>query len=204
MKINGILIFILVILLNPEVKPQGTSLKMLLPDPSFMPGWYFLKQQECYKGDELVELIDGNSELYFEYHFQKVISTQFAETNGSRMHLEIYEMDSDSSAYGLFSSIFQTTDVTNGIGLYSVINDQYVAFIKDKYYVNITWVLRKQALQASMVKLAEAVSDKITVRGKVPKLVSRMNDIKRSGLIIYFRGNVALSAVYYIDFKDHG
>ena len=52
MKINGILIFILVILLNPEVKPQGTSLKMLLPDPSFMPGWYFLKQQECYKGDE--------------------------------------------------------------------------------------------------------------------------------------------------------
>ena len=202
MNIKRILTIVLLSLITFKGEPQGVSLRNLVPDPARLGGWHFSRKPECYQGDELEKLNDGNAPIFKEYHYLKVIAAQYVEDNGSKMQLEIYEMDSDSSAYGIFSSMYNSHEVNQDIGLFSIENDQYVAFVKSKYYVNITWVLRKATSQISMMKLARTVEEGIPAEGGVPWLVSRLGNIKRTGIPVYFKGNIALSNVYYFDFRD--
>jgi len=182
---------------------QTASLQSLLPRSAEIPGWQLTRDPELYSGDGLFDLIDGGADLFYEYRFKTVINTQYGENNGSKIQLEIYEMDSDTSAYGIFSSIYNSSDVNRHIGLFSAVNDQYIAFVKDRYYVNIAWVIRKDAKAESLLSFAMLVSDKISKKGKQPALVKALENIPHDGIPIYFRGNIALSNVYYIDFKDH-
>lgn len=203
MKIRNLLIGLMLCSIAFNSYSQHASLKSLLPDPSTWPGWDYSRAPEYYEGDELFELIDGGADLFHEYQFVKVVNTQYAENNGSKIQLEIYEMNSDSSAYGIFSSIYNTPEVSAEIGLYSVVNEQYVAFVKGRYYVNIAWVLRKEARQESLTNLAAMVESRIPEPGQKPYLIRQLCKEKCAGIPIYFRGNVALSNVYYFDFKDH-
>jgi len=181
---------------------QEVSLASLLPDPAIMDGWQYSREPECFAGDKLFDLIDGAADLYFEYGFVKAVNVHYAESSGSKIQLEIYQMDSDSSAYGIFSSIFNSSDVEREIGLYSVTQDQYVAFVKDRYYVNIAWVLRKDARQESLQTLAREVEKNIPLIGGLPTSVRKVESIDHTGIPIYFKGNIALSNIYYFDFKD--
>jgi hypothetical protein len=182
---------------------QEIPLKDLLPDSDALKGWNFSREPECFRGEELFDLINGGADLFYEYSFEKVMNAQYAEKEGSKIQLEIYEMDSDSSAYGIFSSIYNSSEVGRDIGLYSVLNEQYIAFVKDRYYINIAWLLKKDARQEYLVSLAKMVETNITSRGKLPELLLRMDEVRYNGIPVYFRGNIALSNVYYFDFKDH-
>jgi hypothetical protein len=182
---------------------QEKKLSGLLPDPSLLKEWKYSREPECFKGDKLFDLINGGADLFYEYAFVNVINAQYKEENGSKIQLEIYEMDSDSSAYGIFSSIYNSSEVGNELGLYSVVNEQYIAFIKDRYYINIAWVLRKDANQESLELFARGVESKIDLTGDLPGLLSELHAVDHSDIPVYFKGNIALSNVYYFDYKDH-
>jgi len=200
MRMKRFFVFLFLAAIIVSGRSQDTDLKSLLPDSSS--GWQFSRDPECYEGDELFDLINGGADLFHEYHFNKVINAQYTEDSGSKIQVEIYEMDSDSSAYGIFSSIYNTAEVGRKIGLYSVVNEQYLAFVKDKYYVNIAWVLRREARKESLLNIANLIDDKISFPGKKPYLVSNLCKEKCVGIPIYFMGNLALSNIYYFDFKD--
>jgi hypothetical protein len=184
------------------VVAQETRLHDLLPDPSELKGWHFSREAECYEGDKLFDLINGGADLFYEYAFVNVINAQYRKDNGSKIQLEIYEMDSDSSAYGIFSSIYYSSEVVTDIGLYSVINEQYISFVKGRYYVNIAWILRKDANLESLELFARNVERNIQQPGKLPSLLNAAKHVNRSGIPVYFRGNIALSNVYYFDYRD--
>jgi hypothetical protein len=181
---------------------QEVKLRDLLPDPSQLKDWHYAREPECFKGDLLFDLINGGADLFYEYAFVNVVNAQYEEDNGSKIQLEIYEMDSDTSAYGIFSSIYNSSDIGYDLGLFSVIDEQYISFVKGKYYVNIAWVLRKSTKQESLLFLAERVENNIHGEGRKPQLLDALNNVSYSGLPVYFRGNIALSNVYYFDYKD--
>ena len=203
MKNRLTIISLLWILLVLPGKAQETDVKKLLPDPSGLEQWDFSREPECYRGEELFDLINGGADLFYEYSFVKVVNAQYAEKGGSKIQVEIYQMDSDSSAYGIFSSIYSNTAIKKEYGLYSLVDEQYIAFVKDRYYVNIAWLIRSNARQESLEALARMVNEKITAEGRVPRLLISLEGVERDGIPVYFRGNIALSNVYYFDYKDH-
>jgi hypothetical protein len=197
-----ILLVLLLLLLATGAFPQDKSLRILLPGPSTVKDWQQSRAPESYAGDQLFDLVDGGADLFFEYHFIRVVSAAYAEQNGNKIQVEIYEMDSDSSAFGIFSSIYNTSDVGKSLGLFSVVNDQYISFVKDRYYVNIAWILRTDARPEALMNFALEIDRRIPGPGRLPVIVNDLQAIPRRGIPVYFLGNIALSNVYYFDYKD--
>jgi len=53
--------------------------------------------------EELLRLIDGAAEMYFEYSFKRAIFQSYVDEDGQWIDVEIYEMEDAASAYGLQS-----------------------------------------------------------------------------------------------------
>jgi hypothetical protein len=193
---------IFLILLSMTCFSQEISLRALLPESSAIRGWALSKEPETYTGDELFDLVDGGADLFFEYFFARVVSAAYIEPNGNKIQVEIYDMNSDSTAYGVFSSAYNSSDIRRDIGLYSVVNDQYITFVKDRYYVNIAWILTAEARPEALMSFARGVEKQIAGTSSHPSILDKLQDIPYSGIPIYFLGNIALSNVYYFDYKD--
>jgi hypothetical protein len=174
----------------------------LLPSSAEIPGWSFSQEPEVFTGEELFELIDGGADIYLEYGFTQVVSAQFTDPSQNTIQTEIYEMTNDAAAYGIFSITQQMVSWTNAYGDLSSVSDDYIAFRKGKYYVNVSWSSRQHQDQPLLAKLAGIISGKIADSGKVPVLVGDFTKSGSDTKLIYMKGNLGLSNFYYFDYKD--
>jgi len=150
----------------------------------------------------LFELINGGADIYFEYGFGQVVSAQYVDPFQNHIQVEIYEMTDTSAAYGIYSITQYSIKWSKEFGTLSSVTDDYIAFWKDKYYVNLSWSSRQHNDKPLLAQLAGLVSGKIREDGDYPDLVKAFG-LTESGIkSVYFKGNIALSNFYYFDYKD--
>jgi len=184
------------------VSAQSQALNKLLPPPVSIKGWALAREAEVYSGDQLFDLIDGGADLFFEYRFNAVVSAVYAGPSGNKIQVEVYDMSNDSAAYGIFSSIYGASETGRELGEYAVVKEQYVAFLKGHYYVNVAWILTSEPMPGALMNFASAVESQIAISGHLPALLSDLQTVPHRGIPVYFMGNIALSNVYYFDYKD--
>lgn len=197
-----IVIVLLLVAASFTATSQGAGVRGLLPDLSDLPGWQLARDPAVYSGDQLFDLIDGGADLFFEYHFQSVVSAVYSDTKGNKLQVEIYQMDSDSSAYGIFSSIYNSSEVKNASGCLTVEDAHYVSVFKGRYYINIAWILKTEAKPEALSDFAGEIVQNIDDTWQLPFLVRQAQGIPHRGIPVFFMGNIALSNVYYFDYKD--
>lgn len=197
-----ILVIIVLFCIFQVISTSGQVPDSLLPAPGEIPGWKISQQPKTYTGDQLFELIDGGADIYLEYGFLQVISVQYTDPSLNNIQVEIYEMSDDDAAYGIFSITQQMSVWSQEFGEISAVSDDYISFLKSRYYISISWSSRQRIEKPLLTRLANLIAEKIPGIGDKPELLRDFNDPEDNQKIIYLKGNLGLSNFYYFDYKD--
>lgn len=175
----------------------------LLPTQADLPDWKLESEPGVYVGDDLFLLINGGADIYHEYGFDKVVSANYTDPFQNRIQAEIYQMNEDEAAYGIFSLMQQSKEwSSNAFGLLSVTTSDYIAFWKSKYYVIFSWSSRQHIDKPMLEKIAAIVDGKISENGQYPALVNHFEPNGVQNRKVYIKGNLGLSNFYYFDYKN--
>jgi hypothetical protein len=144
----------------------------LLPDQSELKGWIEDGDHQFFEGDDLFIYIDGGAEIYFEYGFARVIVQDYKNAAGSRLSLEIFEMNSPESAYGMFTFKGSQRGEAVDLGDECQLADYYLNLWKSRYLITITGLDQESTPRDGLIALAGLVESKIFEQASRPSLVS--------------------------------
>lgn len=181
---------------------QDRKPSSIFPTSGEIPGWSRLEEPEEYPGDKLYDLIDGGADLYFEYGFRNAVSGQLVDERKNIVQLDIYEMDDDSAAFGIFSLTHHKSGPQMLEGMEIIEGSDFISFRKKNYFVNIAWISKQDKSLPGMEKIAAYIREKIAPSGKLPALVRQAAGKEEISQLAYFSGNISLSNLYYFDYKD--
>jgi hypothetical protein len=106
------------------------------PDCKLVPGWQQQGEARSFDADNLFEYVDGNAEGYLIYGFVKMNGVS-CKSGGTSFAIDVSEMASPESAYGLFLSNRDPRLPVEKIGMQGQIQPRRGIFAKDKYFVEI-------------------------------------------------------------------
>jgi hypothetical protein len=140
-------------------------------------GWQPSGEMQRYTREDLFDYMDGEAEMYFVYGFQEMQVQEYVSGKGGPIRVEIYEVDTDANAYGLFTFYRggQLLDVGNEG---DVAVGGRVLFWTDRYVVRVYPV--KDAGENDVQSFARLVANELPVGGSPPDLIGR---IPAEGLI---------------------
>ncbi|MCB2206846.1 MAG: hypothetical protein KQH67_01010 [Bacteroidetes bacterium] len=179
---------------------QNEVLSELLPSKSELKGFELKSEPEYYQGDDLFYLINGGADIYLEYGFKDVISASYENKTGLSFKAEIYQMLNDSAAYGIFSFNRNDKTIYHDIGDESIRQDDFLIFIKGRYYVVFTTQSNSEEQKVKLLAKARLTEAHIKGSGNVPDLISDYESLAPHA--IYLRGPLAVNNIYLFDYTD--
>ncbi len=180
---------------NP--KSLQRDLNKYLPETNEIGGWKEDSSPYKYKGEDLYSYINGGAEIYHEYGFKQVIVQDYTRKNGKSIALEIFEMESTESAYGIYTFKTSTEGKELALGDKAQLADYYLNFWKGDFVVTLIGFDEDEETVKGLQKIARAVDTKIKSRGREPVFVSLLPEkdlIEQSTR--YFKGNLGLYNSY--------
>lgn len=179
------------------------DLNKCLPDEGIMKGWKEDGSFQQYKGEDLYLYIDGGAEIYHEYGFRKVIIQDYISKNEKSISLEIFEMTTPESAYGIYTFKASPEGKELNLGNRGQLADYYLNFWKGNILVTLTGFDEDEETINGLLEIARVVESEIEISGTRPPLVSllpKKNLVPQS--IKYFMGNLGLYNSYSFFTKD--
>lgn len=181
---------------------QG-GLSRYLPQSDEVGGWIRNDIPQEYKGEDLYLYINGGAEIYHEYGFKEIIEQEYINANGKSISLEIFEMENDEAAYGIYTFKRSSEGKRLALGNEGQVEDYYLNFWKGNYLVTLTGFDEEEETVEGLVMMAKSVDAKIESKGKIPSLLSLLADEGLMKLSIkYFKGNLGLYNSYRFFTKD--
>ncbi len=144
-----------------------------LPAVGELPGWQMQGAPYAYDAATLYQYIDGAADQFILYGFQKLQGAEFINTTDAQETLivDVYDMGSDLSAFGIFQSKKDPTSTVLKIGTEAFGNDQYLVFYQDRFYVEIQARIRSEKNRSTPQHAARLVAQKISGSQQRPALV---------------------------------
>jgi hypothetical protein len=187
-------ILLAVILVLPQVAQafQGTPAKFL-PKGSDVEGWREHRPLQHYVGEDLYEYINGGAEIYHEFGFAQVVVQDYINDVGKSVSVEIYEMASSVSAYGMYTFKTDSKGKWISIGQDAQLSDYYMNFWNGPFLVTLTGFDETEETRAGLLIIAKSVVSKMPAGGEKPHIVSLLpeEDLKAQSLK-YFEGFLGL------------
>jgi hypothetical protein len=177
-------------------RPQ-TSISDLLPQSSEVGGWRPEGALQLFTGEELFSYIDGGAEIYYEYGFRRVLVQDYRDRMGQAISLEIFEMLSPQSAYGIYRFKTSRQGRRLDLGDECQLADYYLNLWKGHFLITITGLDAAVRAEPALLLFARSVEHKIKENAAAPPLALLL---PKAGLIPqslkYFRGPLGLYNVY--------
>ena len=166
-------IFLSAVLVLPLVMTgsQGIPAKAL-PENNEIEGWIKLRSLRHYAGENLYEYINGGAEIYHEFGFVQVVVQDYVNTAGKSVSVEIYQMTSPSSAFGMYTFKTGSTGKKIPIGNSAQLADYYMNFWQGPFLITLTGFDETQETRAGLLDIAKGISPKIPGGGDKPIIVS--------------------------------
>jgi len=101
-------------------------------------GWRMEVEPEVYVGDALFELINGGAEVYHRFGFVRALATQYSDTDGRSISLEVFEMADVEGAKKIYADKTGGSGEPLEIGDEAAGEDYYLNFRLDRFLVTIT------------------------------------------------------------------
>jgi len=159
--------------------------------------WETKDVPRLYVGENLFKYINGGAEIYHEYGFSRVITWDYENDKGNNICAEIFEMESENSAFGIYT--FKTSDdgIEVPFGSRGLLEGYYLNFLKGKYIVTLTAFDESEETVKGLSLLAELIDAKLMGTGNPPGIVNilpKENLINNS--LKYFQGHLGLFNSY--------
>lgn len=174
-----------------------------LPQSGELKEWGPVGSLQKFVGDDLYELINGGAVIYYEYGFRQVITQEYINKDGKSINLEIYEMSSPASAYGIYSFKIGGDGEEIAVGTDAMLENYYLNFWKENFLVTLTAYDSDQETLNGLLTIAGIMDAKIEKEGQRPPLVDvLLKENLESSSVKYLKGNLALSNNYEFDSKN--
>jgi len=141
-----------------------TKIEDTLPGAHELSGWQVQGSPYAYQSDNLYQYIDGAADQFIAYGFKRLYGAEYiCKTNKQEsLVIDVYDMGSQLSAFGMFTSKKDPASASPGIGAESFGNDQYVVFYKDRFYVEIQPRISSENNRLIPQRAARLVAQKIS------------------------------------------
>lgn len=190
--IYGIFLFLVGL---PGLHPADRDLAEFLPaDPAVRP-WSVRGSPQQFRGRGLFDYMDGGADLYLEFGFHRVLVQEYVRENHS-IELEVYLMEDDAAAYGMYSVKKGSEGKQVAIGQESFLSDSYLNFWTGSFLVTLVGMDQAEETRTGLHAIALAVSRKISPEGNRPALISLLPTSDRvESSLQYFKGNLGFRNV---------
>lgn len=195
-RILSVFGLLVVLLIMPLTVAKAQTAAEVLPSQNVFPGWSASYDALYYVGDDLFFLINGGADLYMEYGFADVAAVEMKHPQAGTVYIEVYRMDSDSAAFGIFSLRKGNHQVKINPGQWVVYGHDFLHLWQGNFYISVSANRlndndRKQAFDNLIAYLAK----KIPANNNLPGLLQQYTteEIKTA---TYIMGPLALSNIY--------
>jgi len=136
---NFFCVILFALLITNAANSSAANIQALLPRPDFEPGWKWDFEPETYTAENLYEYIDGEAELYNDYHFVTMATASYAlKTDESvTFTVDVYDMGTPLNAFGIYSSYRRPELAFEKIGEEAIVSDLNIRFYQGKYFVQL-------------------------------------------------------------------
>ncbi len=142
-------------------------------DPPQIPGWLQDGDVEVYEKDNLFNHINGASEFYFSYNFQKLWVTRYKQDE-AEMTLEVYDHGDNVHAYGIYSMERPPEADVKNIGAQGYFEESILNFVAGRYYVKMNAYREPNAALGVLMSTARMVSDMLAEDPSLPDIIKAM------------------------------
>ncbi|UCG52804.1 MAG: hypothetical protein JSW58_04420 [Candidatus Latescibacterota bacterium] len=186
--------------LGSEDRNDGLRLASLLPRAGDVEGWVPEGEASSAEGEDLYLLINGGAEIYREYGFKEAVFQTYGTANGKSINLEIYEMENETAAYGMYTYKTGEEGTFIGVGHDGWFESYYLNFWKGNFLVTVVGLGTDTTTFSGVEDVARAVDKKLKFEPKKPRITSYLpkENLRVNG-VTYLKGNLALSNQYFFD-----
>ncbi len=209
MRISHIILIIICLLCTSfPVQSAEQAMDKLLPAPACADGWVMDGKVTLYDKDSLFDRINGESELYFPYGFEKLAYARYESRKDPKIALDadVYAMGSLLDAFGIFANYRRKNSTGAAIGADGTISSSQMLFYQDRYLVRLQVTGATTISQDVLLACGKAIAQKLpqsTARPKeldaflVPAVVKKSERYIASSLLGYdfFRRGLIADAV---------
>ena len=111
----------------------------IMPAPSCAEGWTLDGNVTFFDKDSLFDRINGESELYFPYGFEKLAYARYESKQNPAIAVDadVYTMGSLLDAFGMFANYRRKDSVEAGVGAEGTVTPSQLLFYQDRYLVRL-------------------------------------------------------------------
>lgn len=193
-----------------DISADKEVLAKLLPAESDLSGWKNTAEPRFFEPGNLWEYINGQAELYIQYGFQLVVTSDYGmKEEESSIIVEIYQMESALHGFGIYAAERSPEDNFIDVGVQGYIADDILNFWKGPYYVKITSLEFSDSMKDTLNTFAKIIAHKISGEYALPELLAffpEKNKIANSERFIpsNFMGHSFLKNGYLVDYQYDG
>ena len=209
MRVSPIILIIICLLCTSfPVQSAEQAMDKLLPAPACAEGWVMDGRVTLYDKDSLFDRINGESELYFPYGFEKLAYARYESRKDPKIALDadVYAMGSLLDAFGMFANYRRKNSTGAAIGADGTISSSQMLFYQDRYLVRLQVTGATTIGQDVLLACGKAIAQNLpqsTARPKeldaflVPAVVKKSERYIASSLLGYdfFRRGLIADAV---------
>lgn len=162
----------------------------LFPDREAIPGWTRADRVQVFDSGNLYDLVNGQADAFFAYGFEQVAVQTYESAAGGQVRVEVWQMDSASNAYGLYTTFRAGAPVAIG-NTGDTDPGRWVNFWQDRYFVRVFSIVPENA--ATLETIAREVAGALPSGGERPSLIERL---PKEGLVadskVFFRQEISI------------
>lgn len=175
------------------VSAAEPSLEAILAARLSVPGWKPEGRLYHYIPENLYEYINGGADYFIAYGFVALTGANYSPDSGGMdsVTVDIYDMGDKLNAFGVFQPRRDSRAPSLNIGAGSFGSDEYVAFHKDRYYVEIQGYITGKKEKRVVKDMAAMVADHLPGDDALPQELSYFPEKSRiAGSERYIRGGI--------------
>jgi len=158
-----------------------------------IPGWKPEGQPYRYIPANLYEYINGGADYFIAYGFISLTGANYSPVSGGMdsVTVDIYDMGDNLNAFGVFQPRRDSQAPSLNIGPGSFGSDDYVAFHKDRFYVEIQAYITEKNAKRVVKDMASMVAAHLPGDDSLPHELSYFPEKERiAGSERYIRGGI--------------
>jgi len=151
----------LVVIQCSRRSPGQQDISFYLPAPDRLKGWKSVDPPQKFKGKELYVYMNGGAEIYLSRGFKQLITQKYINKSNKAITLEIFEMESTSSALEMYTSKIGNDGTPLAIGEEASLEEYYLNFRKENFLVTLTGFDSKKETIDGLIAIAKVVDERI-------------------------------------------
>ncbi len=125
-----------------------------------------------YTGEDLWDYINGASDGYMSYHFERLDIAEYIDGQGNTVKVEIYKHQKPEDAYGIYSTERSPDYHFVEIGTEGYAEDNLVYFVTGPYYIKIIAAPGTSVVQDELMKIAKIIGDFLVENPSPPPVLA--------------------------------